>query len=622
MTRIFLSFASEDAAVAKRFATFWAALGVEVFRFDAPDRRPGRVVEEIERQLGEADLFIVLLSPHYLGSGWCRQERDLAFQREIKMGRLYVHVGKVAETAPEDAGLLANYHWLDATGELTDQRLSEISTQLRLERGAGAAVPDVGAVAEIPGFRNRDDELANLSGALQTPGGRDLWVVVSPPLMGKSWLLARLEQKLTGVTPHWAVRHLDLRHAPAELRTNPTRLVGSLLNVDTSSPQGPLLDDDLRKIAAQLSVRKGSQLFVLDSAELVTPSCATLARSALTAVRRLVRRTGRGGRMGLVIGTRRHAEWRGLGSDARIGERFEALRLTEFGHEIVHQALLDLPLRFGEEELWSHSAALHRLTEGLPALLVKSVQWAQDTAFLEMDRSDSSLAFDAVARDYIESDLLSAGSLLPMGGPRPAEALAVLREMLRILSTYRLYTQSHLKFHLDADPALRQKLADAHWTRVELWDALGQTALGTQQDAHEIWHEIEPPLRRLLHRNHYRTDDDRIAAHTMARRFYGGWTQDHAAGREQQVVLVESLWHETSRLAIEQPRALVRLLPGVAVGLARTFGTSPMYEPAEFTEAVVRRLHDDDELKTLLSGYPGLFEEIVKSVSLTIGGGR
>ena len=130
--------------------------------------------------------------------------------------------------------------------------------------------------------------------------------------------------------------------------------------------------------------------------------------------------------------------------------------------------------------------------------------------------------FDAVARDYIESDLLSAGSLLPMGGPRPAEALAVLREMLRILSTYRLYTQSHLKFHLDADPTLRQKLADAHWTRVELWDALGQTALGTQQDAHEIWHEIEPPLRRLLHRHHYRTDDDRIAAHTMARRFYGG----------------------------------------------------------------------------------------------------
>ena len=64
------------------------------------------------------------------------------------------------------------------------------------------------------------------------------------------------------------------------------------------------------------------------------------------------------------------------------------------------------------------------------------------------------------------------------------------------------------------------------------------------------------------------------------------------------------------------------LLPGVAVELARTFGSSPMYEPAEFTDAVVRRLRDDDELKMLLSRYPGLSEEIVKSVQHTIGGGR
>ena len=185
----------------------------------------------------------------------------------------------------------------------------------------------------------------------------------------------------------------------------------------------------------------------------------------------------------------------------------------------------------------------------------------------------------------------------------------MLREMLRILSTYRLYTQSHLKFHLDADPTLRQKLADAHWTRVELWDALGQTALGTQQDAHEIWHEIEPPLRRLLHRHHYRTDAGRIAAHTMARRFYGGWTQDRAAGREQQVVLVECLWHET---VPARDRAARR--PGPP--LARRRGRArpdlrhlPDVKPAEFTGGGLRRLHDDDELKTLLSGYPGLFED-------------
>jgi hypothetical protein len=622
VTRVFLSFASPDATVAERFARFWDGLGVEVFRFDDPTRPTGRVVTEIEDELARADLFVVLLSPHYRASQWCQQERDLAIQRDNDSSRQFVHVVKVAETPPDSTGLLRNYHWLDATGEPTDLLLHEVSARLPLGDEAVAAAVTVAAAARIPGFRNRDDELANLLGALQTRGGRELWVVVSPPLMGKTWLLTKLDQELTAGEPRWTVRRLDLRHEPTELRTNPARLVGSLLDVEIPSQQAALLDDDVLDIVARVSKRAGPQLFVLDSAELLTPACATSVRSALTAVHRLARRTGRGRRFALVVGTRRHDEWRGLGSDAHAGQRFEALRLTEFGHDIVHQALLELPLQFGEEERWSHAERLHRLTEGLPALLVRSLKWAQDTAFVQMDRSAGSAAFDAVARDYIQDHLLSADSLLPMGAPRPAEALTVLRSMLRVLSTYRLYTQSHLKFHLDGDRALQQQLDDAHWTRVDLWDALGHTALGTQQAAHEMWHEIEPSLRRLLYRYHHRTDADRVAAHVAARRFYGGWTQDHAAGREQQVVLVESLWHEASRLAIEQPDAVARLLPGVAVELARTFGRSPMYEPAEFSDAVVGRLRDDDDLKLAVAGHDGLFDEIVKSVALTIGGGR
>jgi hypothetical protein len=614
MMRVFLSFAAENSAVAERFDRAWSRLGVRVFRFDNPNREAGRVVETIEHELGAADLFVALMSPQYLDSPWCQQERALAIHRDTELAEQFVHVVEVAETARELSGLLRDYVWLDAKGVLTDQRVDAVSAQLPLGRTT-AATDD-----ETPGFRNREDELATLRSALQTVGGHELWVLVSPPLMGKTWLLTRLERLLTTASPRWTVRRLNLRDAPAELRTDAPRLVGSLLDVDHQ--QGPLLDDDLRDIATRVSARDGPQLFVLDDAELLTPACAASARSALTAVHRLVRRTGKGERFGLLIGTRRHDEWRGLGSDARTGQRFEALRLTEFGPDIVHQSLLDLPRQFGVEERWSHAERLHQLSEGLPALLVRSVAWAEDTAFLRMDRSDSPAAFDAVARDYIQDDLLSAASLLPMGGSRPAEALEVLRSMLRVLSTYRLYTQSHLKFHLDADPALQQALRDAHWNRVDLWDALGQTALGTQQAAHEMWHEIEPSLRRLLHRYHHRTDAERVAAHAAARRFYGGWTRDRAAGREQQVVLVESLWHEASRMAIERPDAVARLLPGVAVELAQTFGSSPMYEPAEFSDAVVRRLRDDDDLKVLVAGRVGLFDEIVKSVALTIGGGR
>jgi hypothetical protein len=116
---------------------------------------------------------------------------------------------------------------------LTRPRLSEISARLPLDGRAVAAAADIRAQAEIPDFRNRYDELAALRTAHQTPGGRESWVVVAPPLMGKSWLLARLEQALTTAEERWTVRHLDLRRAPLELRSNPIRLVGSLLDVDT-----------------------------------------------------------------------------------------------------------------------------------------------------------------------------------------------------------------------------------------------------------------------------------------------------------------------------------------------------------------------------------------------------
>ena len=76
MTRVFLSFAAEDSATAELFAQAWDGLGVDVFRFDDPTRESGRVVEEIERELAAADLFVVLLSPHYLTSRWCRLEWD------------------------------------------------------------------------------------------------------------------------------------------------------------------------------------------------------------------------------------------------------------------------------------------------------------------------------------------------------------------------------------------------------------------------------------------------------------------------------------------------------------------------------------------------------------------
>jgi hypothetical protein len=198
--------------------------------------------------------------------------------------------------------------------------------------------------------------------------------------------------------------------------------------------------------------------------------------------------------------------------------------------------------------------------------------------------------------------------------------LVVLRRTLQVLSTYRLYTQSHIAFHLAEDPVLREALEAAQWTSEQLWQAVGGTALQSNSKASEIWHEIEPPLRRLLHRYHHLSDATRSDAHATASRFYIGWAQDRAAGREQQVVLVECLWHEAVRLSIDEPDTIADRLPVVAGELARKCGPGPMYQVAEFRDAVANRLAADDELQFLLKEHEGLFARIVELVTAAVGG--
>ena len=155
MTRVFLSFASEDSSAARLIAEFFEELGVEVFRFDDTRRQVGRVVGQMEEQLGAADLFIALVSRHYFASAWCTQERDAALRRDAASRTLSICVLKITEVADGREGLLGNYEWLDATGELTRPRLSEITARLPLDRRAVGAAADIRAESEIPDFRNR-----------------------------------------------------------------------------------------------------------------------------------------------------------------------------------------------------------------------------------------------------------------------------------------------------------------------------------------------------------------------------------------------------------------------------------------------------------------------------------
>jgi hypothetical protein len=252
-------------------------------------------------------------------------------------------------------------------------------------------------------------------------------------------------------------------------------------------------------------------------------------------------------------------------------------------------------------------------------LLVRSLNWAEDVNFLRTSECDSDAAFDRVARPYIRWDLLAPESLLPSGSQYERQAMDVLQRSLRILSAYRLFTLSHLRYHLEADSNYQAALAEARWSRTDLWDALGQTSLCDQPVA-ELWQVIEPSIRRLLYRYYNQANWDRAAAHVAARKFYLGWTATRTAGREQQVVLVECLWHEASRMVIEQPDDVARLLPQVAANLALEFANSPIFEPLELSSFVVGRLGNDEEFQMLLQSYEGVFDEIINSVARTIGG--
>jgi len=613
VTRVFLSYAEDDGELALRLVSWFEELGVDLFWWQDPGQRGKRFVGEIEDGIGGADLFLVLMSPHYLSSPWCRQERDLAIACEANRTEQFVFVVKAVDTDYAESGFLRNYGWIDADDEnfLDVLRaalpLNSTSVAVRVERRGPQ-----------PAFRNRQDELNAILNAVTTLGGRDLWLVISPPRLGKSWFLNRLQRELADRVGECLVRLVDLREHSAGLRGDPARLLGRLLDLDSALVgTGALSESTQLDIAAELSRRSAHQLYLLDSADLLDTGCASQLRVALGGIYQALKRTGTTTRFSLVVASRRNDDWKGIGPGG--GTRFHPVSLTEFGVDVVHQALTELPRTFDADRRWEYAHRLHRLSEGLPALLIRGLEWAERTAFLRMHESDHQATFDSVAEPYIRDDLLSVESLFPHGGPELSQAKDLVERALRTLAVYRLFTLSHLRYHVDDDPSFREALTNACWTPDDLWRAVSRTAL-LKRPLDEPWQVLHPPVRRLLHRYYHRTDDARRIAHATARRFYTGWT-NHNAGKEQGVVLLECLWHEAATMVTDDIPDLGSVLPAVAGALAGEFVKSSIYDPIEVSEFVEQRLREDEELQLLVQDVDGLFDSVVDSVVATISSG-
>ncbi|MFD7654748.1 toll/interleukin-1 receptor domain-containing protein [Actinosynnema sp. NPDC059797] len=607
MTRVFLSYAKEDSSIALRVRDELRKSGADVYRFEDPERAGDRFMQVIPREIDQADAFLALMSPAALESRFCQAEHELAVHRELSLGGNFIYVLEVAPTPKE--GWLRIRSWIDLTSHVTEDELTNAVRALPL---AQEPAPEVAGLTK---FRNRHQELERIMDGITTFGGDDHWLVLSPPKMGKSWFLKEVRERFSKKDGRWT-RLVDLRDEELDTRYDELRVLSRLLAVE---PPASNLDGDARldEIAGAVAMRANHQLVLLDSAELLDLPTTGRFRRALRNLRKLLQDSPHRPRLSVVIGSRREEGWTGAGTST--GDRFRSMSLTGFEPLVVRQVLNDTGLHFRESALENWAMGLHGLSRGLPALLVSSLEWAGAKGFVNPGSCGYDTTFDAVVTPYIKRELLSIHSLLPKAGDKLVERHKALLAAVQVLAPYRIVTTSHLKHHLNLNPAFSAALESAEWSVDGLWTAIEGTALLLARD-NELWLSHYPPIRQLLYEHFYRDIRQKHATHVRARAFYDGWVPA-GAGTEQARVLVESLWHEATMLCCVDSPDTPRQLPKIAVELTRRFIKPALYDPVEMERGVRQQLFNDDEFVQLISGYDGLLDEVVAQVRATIAGG-
>jgi hypothetical protein len=611
---LFLSYAEEDWEFSRQITAMLRELGIDVYNWQG--RRGGQFIREIERAINRADGFIALMSPHFLDSQWCRDEWEFALQREHDLQAsnpdlVFIFVLKVADTPPTAGGFLRGRDWLD----MTSQGDKDAMTAALVDRLMPAIEPEparpasdsVGRVASL--FRNRRDELDRVLHGLTNAAGPHFWLVVAPPQLGKTWFLDQLRAEIPGANQAWGTKLVDLRVPPAGRRRDTRSLLAQLF--------GPLIGDEQatpRIIAREICRSRRSYLCLLDSAELLAGETVRELRADLGTIYRYVQEARNSDvRLAFVVGTRHEQGWRGVTPDPRLS----VLPLTEFKIDVVLQALSDLAIAMGRTfslpELQVNAGRIYNLSEGLPALLVPCLDWIRREEWLEPDRLETGELFAEIAHPYIRDRLLSPDSLYPETDedPRPeqpGEPLRTLEHAFRLLAPYRLFTQSHLRFHVGADRVFAMDVENLDWSVENMWVAISGSAL-LRRPLDEPWQEIYPAIRRLLYRYFYRSSEDQALAHHEARKFVEVWA-DRQAGKEQVIGMLESLWHEACEVVLSQAAEPAERLSDSARTLSLALRPSEAYTVTELRAFAADRLGNDEEFRRVLDANAGLFNRL------------
>jgi len=121
---VFLSYARADSALVQQVADHLAAAGIRVW-LDKLLQPGTNWMQEIERELSAADFVAFFISPHSVGSGWAKQELQVALHRQVSGEGGAVILPVILEDA-DVPPLLRQYQWIDLRDGNVDRGVRQL----------------------------------------------------------------------------------------------------------------------------------------------------------------------------------------------------------------------------------------------------------------------------------------------------------------------------------------------------------------------------------------------------------------------------------------------------------------------------------------------------------------
>jgi hypothetical protein len=617
--QLFVSFADEDVAVAGDIIRRLSEHGIEVISRQASSDEDAET-DDIADVIGRADAFLAIMTPSFLASPFCRREREVALHRDrrrVTAGEApFIYVLQARATRYHMAGPLRAKPWFDMTSTDSPTLLQWVAELARLPSASSAGTSPGGAARRVPPrFHNREQELEKVLDGLADEVGERFWLVTAPPKLGKTWFLDRIASDLQRrQLGSWAMRVVDVREQPEDIRSSVDDLLGMLLGFDHPVAVD---QDGLAWLARRLMEEGKLHLCLLDSAELLKKETAQELRDCLSKLsERLEKARRKDVSLCLIVASRREGGWLGVGRP-----RMRQLTLSEFKPQVVFDVMWEMSRQmkhnFGTADLQSHAEVVHQRSEGLPALLYRYICWIHDERWIDLDRLQENRLFRQLAQPYIDDELLAPDSLFGPVDDSPTDAQCRgLANVLRALVPYRLLTQAHVRQRAGTAGAVQSVLDSLGWPVEKLWEAIRNTDL-LSAPQHNAWEEISPPIRRLLCRYWYPSEETLAYAHDVAGQFVRSWGSAQPEGPDQTLVLIESLWHELQLLKLKRAENARERLTGLAQMLSAGLVRARWWEPDDLRKRAEDMIRMDEELVSAADAIGVSLDNLVEAVWLS-----